>query len=205
MSSAALAQPPLQVVKARPRSDSLDQAIGASNQHGKLHERVFSFARQLKAIPEYQLVEPTNEAFRIAAQRWHAFMLEVGSIDNDTTVDEIRALLVSALPKVKYAAGHGIIATAWAAAQSSPIPDILQLAFDDERTWRLGAFCFQLQQLTGEEPFFLSCRVAGSLLECDHVRVSRLLRLMVTEGILEVIEKGTSRRATRYCWVGKFK
>ena len=67
----------------------------------------------------------------------------------------------------------------------------------------LVALCCALQRSARDAPFFLSCRTAGRLLDVDHTTAWRWLYLMVSDGLLEVAERGQpgQKRATRYRYV----
>ena len=63
----------------------------------------------------------------------------------------------------------------------------------------LVALCFQLQRIQGEQPFFLTCRDAGSLLETPFTTVNCWLQILAAEdGPYRIIEKvSTGSHATR--------
>jgi len=58
--------------------------------------------------------------------------------------------------------------------------------------------CLTLQKLAGDEPFFISCRTAGELLEIHYTDAANLLNVFVRNGWLLLISKGSTRRASRY-------
>ena len=66
------------------------------------------------------------------------------------------------------------------------------------------ALCRELQQVSGDKPFFLACRSAGKLLGVDHTMAWRWLFLLAHAGIVEEVEKGNHarRRASRYRYRG---
>lgn len=68
----------------------------------------------------------------------------------------------------------------------------------------LVALCRQLQQVSGQQPFFLACRTAGDLLGVTHVQAWRWLTLLAHDRIVEEVEKGdrVHRRASRFRYLG---
>jgi hypothetical protein len=60
-----------------------------------------------------------------------------------------------------------------------------------------------LQHSAGTEPFFLACRTAGRLLKVEHVTVWRWLGLLVEDRVLELVEKGVRKKASRYHYVAE--
>ena len=67
---------------------------------------------------------------------------------------------------------------------------------------RLVLLCRQLQQTSGDQPFFLGCRTAGELLGINHVLAAKFLKLLVCEHILSIALAGTTKKATRYRYLG---
>jgi hypothetical protein len=65
----------------------------------------------------------------------------------------------------------------------------------------LVALCAAAQSLTGELPFLLTCRRAGSLLGIGHTKAWQLLMALVRAGVLEIAKHGDSKRANRYRYV----
>jgi hypothetical protein len=65
----------------------------------------------------------------------------------------------------------------------------------------LARVCHELQQIQGNDPFWLSCRHAGAVLGVSHTQTARYIHRLVLDGILRVVEEHTSNRATRYRYV----
>ena len=68
----------------------------------------------------------------------------------------------------------------------------------------LVALCRELQASAANEPFYLSCRTAGRLLEVDHMTANRWLFLLESDGLLTVAQKGSreTNKATRFRYSG---
>lgn len=101
---------------------------------------------------------------------------------------------------VQYPLGEGLLEATWArAATCEPPPASSQFA--DERMRRLVGWCYQLQLVAGDGPFFLSVRtVAAKLGLGSPRRASAVLRRLVDLGILDEVEKGgpDTNKATRF-------
>ncbi|MGH7868220.1 MAG: hypothetical protein ACREP9_11515 [Candidatus Dormibacteraceae bacterium] len=109
---------------------------------------------------------------------------------------------LNAYHRAKFPLGGDTIPKAWRLAQESPIPPEAE-QFENPEIKRLVALCWQLQILSGEKPFYLSSRVCQKLFDHpSHSTLATWLGGMVTLGILEVVEPGNQKRATRYRYLG---
>ena len=70
---------------------------------------------------------------------------------------------------------------------------------------RLAALCRKLQRAAGDGPFYLGCRTAGRLLGVHHATANGWLFLLIAEGVLQEVEKGSQakRRASRYRYLAE--
>ena len=77
--------------------------------------------------------------------------------------------------------------------------------YEQEPLRQLVSLCRELQRVSGEFPFFLSCRTVERFLGVGFKTANRWLFLLVEEGVLEIVRKGSmvGRRASRYRYVGK--
>ena len=66
---------------------------------------------------------------------------------------------------------------------------------------QLARVCSELQQIQGDDPFWLSCRHAGAILGVSHTQTARYIHELVVAGMLEVVEAHSSNRATRYRYI----
>lgn len=111
------------------------------------------------------------------------------------------AYLVEFMNAKKHATkplGGNTIGEAWSLAQSEPLPPEAKM-FDEECNQRLVALCFQLQRLNGDKPFYISTRDCQRHLGLDTPHeAAKLLTALQQMGIIELVEKGGARRATRY-------
>jgi hypothetical protein len=92
---------------------------------------------------------------------------------------------------------------AWERAAKSPLASDPAPHFRNPEMRLLLAFCFRLQCLVGEQPFFLSARTAARFLgHTAHSTAASWLGALVADEILDEIEKGNAStgKATRYHW-----
>jgi hypothetical protein len=117
----------------------------------------------------------------------------------DVLLEDVFGEFVIAWAKVRYPIGQNPLARIMDRIEGFPAEAV---ANEGEQTRRLVAICRQMQADAGEGPFFLSSRVAADALGADRMQVHRWLRVMQADGLLQVAEKGTATRATRYRYLG---
>jgi hypothetical protein len=88
-------------------------------------------------------------------------------------------------------------------ADQIPTPAI-GLTFSDERQRHLLRLCASLQELWGEEPFFLSARMAAAVIQTYPMQAHRWLSQMKDRGILRQIAIGrlAGLKATTWLYLG---
>lgn len=162
---------------------------------GNRNKAIFEFARWLKSRPEYADAAPTQlEEF---VRAWHqAALPNLGTKD----FDETRIDFLKGWDKIKYPHGTGPFAEAMKRLDATPLPRCAD-HYSDMNKRRLVGLCRELQRINLAGPFFLSCRTAGTCLKIDHTTASRSLYLLTEDGILEVVESGDKKRATRYRYI----
>jgi hypothetical protein len=90
------------------------------------------------------------------------------------------------------------VGEAWASAQKDPLPaDALRFA-TNQKLQQLVALCYQLQLLTPDSEFWLSCRDAGDCLAVPYQEANRLLQALEGGKVIRTVTKGTTVRATRF-------
>ena len=75
------------------------------------------------------------------------------------------------------------------------------LQYDTQLTQRLVALCAELSRTSANGVMYLSCRRAADALgTTDHASVARLLKMLCTDGVLELVEPGGphTNKASRY-------
>ena len=81
------------------------------------------------------------------------------------------------------------------------LPDgLIQLGYG-EKTILLCRICKQLQRNAGEDPFFISSRQAGDLVNLHFTDASKVLYALVADGVLELVKRGAGNQASRYRYV----
>ena len=91
------------------------------------------------------------------------------------------------------------------AKKSKPPQIAIKLYPDNDKLKILASLCRELQSEAKENPFYLSVRTAGRLLDVSPMHASRWLFLMVSDGVLRIVEKGGTatavRKATRFKYI----
>ena len=179
---------------------SVSQAIELTlpDRVGQRNRKLFDFARALKSVPS--LANAPVRDLKSAVRKWHEAAL---SVIGTKSFDETWAEFSYSWPRVRIPLGEETLARALKSADEATLPHALAESYDSPSTHRLLKLCRELQRLTGDQPFFLSCRSAGKLLSIDHDGASKLLGMLVSDGVLLQAKKGTMRTATRYRYVGE--
>lgn len=158
---------------------------------------LFKLARALKAV------EPSTGALLSPAQKTEAFqnwfertaalgLLRQGQGRDDYLTEFLRAWQCAAWPL-----GDSPVALAWEKAQSEPLPTEAAY-FESESRKQLVALCYQLHLAAKGRQWFLAGRTAAQLLVEKHRTVALWLSNLVALGVLEIVERGTAVRATRF-------
>ena len=171
---------------------------------GRRNRQVFELARALKGIP--RLADAPADAMRPYVRHWHRVGLERGVIAT-VPFEETLIDFIHAWPRVKFPKGNQRVLKIVQRAKDSPPPAVAE-NYEGHGIRLLVAICREFQRESGSSPFFLSCRMAASLLglgENGHVSAWRWLELLVHDKILENVERGErgKRRATRYRYIGE--
>jgi hypothetical protein len=168
---------------------------------GRRNYQVFQLARSLKAIP--RLADAPVDSLEPYVRRWHHLGVASKVIGTEgfesTWVD-----FLLAWPKVKFPKGAEPMAGILEKAKTSPIPQAA-LKYDHPGLWLLVGLCRELQRVSGDKPFFLSCETARKLLKLPNRMDSwRMLFLLRHDRVIEEVEKGGpgKRRASRYRYLG---
>lgn len=156
---------------------------------GQRNRCVFQLARHLKARNPGADVNDMLSA----VQQWHHTFVDV----IDTKVFSVTwADFCYAWSRVRFKVGDQVLESLLANVPAPPAH--LVRAGYDEVMQRLVGICLRLQEHEGAAPFFLGCRKAGELLGVHFTHAGSLLRLLVADGILRVVDKGSNGRSTRY-------
>lgn len=66
----------------------------------------------------------------------------------------------------------------------------------------LVRICYQLQQLANPEPFYLSWNQAAKALKISPQYAGDYLCILISDGIIEIVEEHTETEATRFRYIG---
>jgi len=113
---------------------------------------------------------------------------------------------LKAWPIIRYAKGEEPMAKMFEKAIELEPPKIAVEKYPDHSKLKiLVSLCRELQRAAGDDPFYLSVRTAGRLLNITPVTANRWLFLLLSDGILKLVSKGgtaeTVRQASRYQYV----
>jgi len=155
----------------------------------------FNIARRLRGcVPPDHNNPSWLRVFRPLLCLLHQALTDSGAaVEFDDLADEFAA----AWSKIKFPAGGDVLKDVREQLDSEPPPPDADL-YVAAATRRLLSACAILQRLAGQQPFFLSCRVAADLADLERVTAARRLRLFVADGVLNRVEEGTAVRAARY-------
>lgn len=175
----------------------VDKAIQTTcpSQEKERNRKIFQFARYLKGFPEIENV-PVKE-LKPYVRQWHQVALPYITTKS---FDETWSDFTYGWAKVKWPHGKNTLQTAIDAALQAQ--EILPESAEFESvTQKLIRLCYEFQKIQGSEPFWISCRDAGDFMGLSRESAAKRLRMLVTEGILEEVEKHTTSRSTRYRYI----
>lgn len=157
------------------------------------NKRLFELARYLKGtMPNATLAE-----LRVIVNEWHRLALPaIGTKDFGITWADF----TRGWQKVRFPAG-ATLTTVLEGCDGDPLPDgIAALGYGDHGK-ALIKICSRLASHHDPEPFFISARQAGELLNIHFTDASKLLSALVADRVIDVVERGSGKRASRYRWV----
>jgi hypothetical protein len=150
-------------------------------EEGVRHRLVFHFVRHLKGIPECVAAGP--QRLKPLVRQWHQMALPyILTKDFETTWLDF----LDGWKRAKYSILEGPLAEIYEATVNATYPEIAE-QYENESIRKLVGLCHQLQRLAGESPFFLTSRGAGAVLDVSHSVAAKWLKLLVADGVLELI------------------
>ena len=81
---------------------------------------------------------------------------------------------------------------------NEPLPEGLEKFGYGPMALHLIKVCSALQRLNTSEPFFLSVRKAGELINVHFTDAAKILKALVRDKIIEEVSKGSGNKASRY-------
>ena len=161
---------------------------------GQRNRLLFQFARMVAAMPEYQHATPAQ--LRPVVKQWHdAALPAIGTKPFEDTWGDF----LYGWQRVEYPAGSGPLNDALERADAAELPYWAK-HYDNATTKRLVKLSRELAGADGQ--FYLSCHTAADLLGGDPKTMWRRLNMLMAEGVLECVKKGTAQWASRYRYTG---
>jgi len=162
---------------------------------GERNACLFRLARWLRGTQRVM----TDDELRAVALAWHA--RAVGLIDTKDSIVTV-ADLIRGYHAVR--APHGaVMAQIAREAAGEVVPHVERLAtlgYGDS-AMRLVRLCAALQRHHGDAPIFLAARTAGEFAQMHYVDAAKVLSQLVRDGVLELVQRGAGRVASRYRFV----
>jgi len=158
---------------------------------GQRNRRVFGLARRLKAL----MPDAKHERLRAIVEDWHHRALPVIRTQAFT---ETWSDFVVAWQRVQVPFGSSLEAIV-ESARAKPTPQAA-LKYDMDEVRELVSICFEMQRFCGTGPFFLGCRTAGKMIGASKDKAARLMKMLVFDGVLELVTPGSrgTMKATEY-------
>jgi hypothetical protein len=167
---------------------------------GERHDKIFELVRRLKALPDLA-VKPADALLEIV-QQWHELALEkIGTKEFEPTWADFRF----GWEECKYPWGTGPMEEIFGKAiKEEPPAKAVTLYGRNALRTRLAALCRALQRVAGTEPFFLSSRQVGNLLNVSPMHGWRWLRQFCEDKLLRQASKGTLKdhQASEFNYLG---
>ncbi len=148
------------------------------------------------------LTDADFQDLRPFVEEWHKQALRyIGT----KPIEDTWADFIHGWKRVEFPKGREPIRQVFERAlQSEPPPEAQR--YDSEPMHKLICLCRAMQKCAGKGIFFLSCRMAGSLIGISHEQVAKYLKVLDAHGFLELIEQGgqkhNPRKASRYRYLG---
>lgn len=160
-------------------------------QPGMRNKCVFELARYLKGVRP----NSTRLDLRPLVESWYERYLPlIDTKDFSVTWTDF----LNAWNKVEQPHGEQLGIALASLDLETPLPDAIRtLEYGDKGNY-LVRICMALQKHFGSEPFFISARSAGKLLDVNKSDAAKMLSLLVSDGVLTLVRKGEGLKASRY-------
>ncbi|MFN7140843.1 MAG: bifunctional DNA primase/polymerase [Limisphaerales bacterium] len=182
---------------------SLEEALQKSTPK-QIHTNnglLFTLARGILSL-EHQRGSPfTPEELKAAFNEWHCRSLPY--LRPDQTKEEYWIEFMNARKCAKVPIGQEAIQPIWEQAQREFPPEADR--FETRELKLLVSLCWHLQKAAGDKPFYLAGRTFERLIgnKCGKTIATWLRYLTEHEQILQLAERGTTKRAARYRYLCK--
>lgn len=164
---------------------------------GERNRKAFTFARYLKK----RYPEADFSLLRPIVLGWHNYFKDVMGTKS---FSETWSGFKRGWGKIKVPYGEGIESIINNIDTDVAIPEkFINLGYISKREFKLLLIIKQLQLNQPDGFFFLPCRKAAEFIQYNHYGTSQILDSFVSDGILKIIEKHTTNKATRYKYLWK--
>lgn len=179
---------------------NIDDVIGIAlpSRANANHSHLLTLARAIKTLERNRGSRFSAEERREIFDRWYDEAAPF--LRGELTRQDYLVEFLNSYKSAKYLIGAAAT-LAWDHAQKNPLPIDFAPHFKSPGMRSLLAFCFELQSLAGDQPFFLSARMAAKFLRHPtHSTAASWLGAFVVDEILDEIEKGNAStgKASRY-------
>jgi hypothetical protein len=171
--------------------EAIARTVVVSPEPVHIRKQLFQLTREVKTIVGFE--KPIDDTFKPIVKAWHK---QSGKHLEDESIDILWAQFKTSWDKIKYPTGDAIFLTLIRKAECSEYPPISKNYQDVAK--ELIRLCAVLDAHWSPEPFYLSCRHAELLFGYSHAKMAKLLELLVLDGVLELVKKGSMGRASRY-------
>jgi len=184
------------------RVSTLPEAVQISLAQGVTGNSLFIYARVLLAFEATTGVKLQPADLESAFAEWWRRAKPI--LPPDAEFDEYRFLFMEACASARIPWGSNVLQQAIGRAETEPEPPECE-RYKSPGVRKLVIVCWQLQRISGEDPFFLSVRSAQTILGTLSPRAAHAaLNGLVRDGILVITAKGKpgkSGPATRFRYI----
>lgn len=175
--------------------------ISIPSQPHQNNAALFKLARAIKAVEAQRGPLPKRDRLK-AFTLWFDRAHSLGLLRDGQTKDQYLAEFINAGDCAKHALGESPAEEALKRAKAEPPPPEADIFSSDEAKLLVGV-CYQLEKMSAGQPWFLACRTAAQFIGMNHTGAAKILKALVTMGVLKVVEANTTTKATRYRYVGQ--
>ncbi len=159
---------------------------------GQRNKCLFELARYLKGTRP----NATKAELRSIVQEWHSLAFPViGTKDFGVTWGDF----LRGWDKVKFPHGE-TMARVLDGVEGDPIPQGVDGLGYGPQSILLAKVCRRLAEHHGDDPFFISARQAGELVNVHFTDAAKILSALVLDDVLKLERKGSGKVASRYWW-----
>lgn len=178
----------------------IDSAIRSTlpKRPGQRNKLVFELARSLIAVPGWS--DASFDQLQPLVRQWHNL---ARPYIRTPAFEETWADFIRAWPRVKYPKGKEPMVEIVANAFSADPPECVR-HYESESLKQLASLCRELQRASVEGHFPLATRIVAKYFSVNPSTGSRWLKLLVMDGVIELVAKGTQKnaRASRFRYRG---